>query len=35
MNQGNKVSRLVAWTYFTEMQHLQWSLKRWKENLVI
>ena len=31
MNQGNKVSRLVAWTYFTEMQHLQWSLKRWKE----
>ena len=31
MNQGNKVSRLVAWTYFTEMQHLHWSLKRWKE----
>jgi len=30
MAQGNKVSRLVAWTFLNEMQHIQWSLKRWK-----
>ena len=30
MSQGNKISRLVAWTFLSETQHLQWSLKRWK-----
>jgi 23S rRNA (adenine1618-N6)-methyltransferase len=30
MNQGNKVSRMVAWTFLNDMQHIQWSLKRWK-----
>jgi len=30
MTQGNKISRMVAWTFLNEMQHIQWSLKRWK-----
>jgi 23S rRNA (adenine1618-N6)-methyltransferase len=30
MTQGNKISRFVAWTFLTETQHIQWSLKRWK-----
>lgn len=30
MSQGSKVSRLVAWTFLNETQHIQWSLKRWK-----
>jgi 23S rRNA (adenine1618-N6)-methyltransferase len=30
MSQGNKISRLVAWTFLSETQHIQWSLKRWK-----
>ena len=30
MSQGNKVSRIVAWTFLNDMQHIQWSLKRWK-----
>ena len=31
MTQGNKVSRMVAWTFLNDMQHIQWSLKRWKD----
>ena len=30
MSQGNKISRLVAWTFLSEQQHMEWSLKRWK-----
>ena len=30
MSQGNKISRIVCWTFLTETQHIQWSLKRWK-----
>jgi 23S rRNA (adenine1618-N6)-methyltransferase len=30
MSQGNKTSRLVAWSFMTETQHIQWSLNRWK-----
>lgn len=30
MNQGNKISRFVAWTFLTDTQHIAWSLKRWK-----
>lgn len=30
MSQGSKISRLVAWTFLTDNQHIQWSLKRWK-----
>ena len=30
MSQGNKISRLVAWTFLSETQHIQWSLNRWK-----
>ena len=30
MTQGNKVSRIVAWTFLNDTQHIQWSLKRWK-----
>ncbi len=30
MSQGSKSSRLVAWTFLTDTQHIQWSLKRWK-----
>ncbi len=28
MSQGNKVSRLVAWTFLNEVERQQWSLKR-------
>lgn len=31
MAQGNKISRIVAWTYLNDMQHIQWSLNRWKK----
>lgn len=31
MTQGNKISRLVTWTYLNDTQHIQWSLKRWKK----
>ncbi|MES2761611.1 MAG: 23S rRNA (adenine(1618)-N(6))-methyltransferase RlmF [Bacteroidota bacterium] len=30
MSQGNKISRIVCWTFLTETQHIQWSLKRWR-----
>ena len=30
MSQGNKISRIVCWTFLTDTQHIQWSLKRWK-----
>ena len=30
MSQGNKTSRLVAWSFKNETQHIQWSLNRWK-----
>ena len=30
MKQGNKISRLVAWTFLNTTQHIEWSLKRWK-----
>lgn len=30
MSQGNKTSRLVAWSFMNETQHIQWSLNRWK-----
>ena len=30
MSQGNKISRFVAWTFLSETQHIQWSLKRWE-----
>lgn len=30
MSQGSKTSRLVAWTFLTDTQHIQWSLKHWK-----
>jgi len=30
MSQGSKTSRLVAWTFMNENQHIQWSVKRWK-----
>lgn len=29
MNQGNKISRLVAWTFFSDTEQMNWSLKRW------
>ena len=29
MAQGNKTSRIVAWTFLTENQHIQWSLNKW------
>lgn len=31
MTQGNKISRVVTWTYLNDTQHIQWSLKRWKK----
>lgn len=33
MAQGNKISRMVAWTFFTESQHIQWGLTKWNDKL--
>lgn len=30
MAQGQKVSRIVAWTFFNEVQQKNWRMKRWK-----
>lgn len=30
MKQGNKISRLVAWTFLNPEQQNQWRIKRWK-----
>lgn len=30
MGQGNKVSRIVAWTFLTEMEQEKWRVSRWK-----
>lgn len=30
MSQGNKISRIVAWSFKNETKHIQWSLNRWK-----
>lgn len=30
MGQGNKISRVVAWTFFSKMEREQWSEKRWQ-----
>ena len=32
MSQGNKISRLVAWTFLNETKHIEWSLKRFKSS---
>lgn len=32
MSQGNKISRLVAWTFLDTNHQQQWSFKRWKNN---
>ena len=29
MSQGSKISRMLAWTFLNENEHIQWSLKRW------
>lgn len=31
MKQGNKISRIVAWTFLNSTQHIEWSLKRWNK----
>lgn len=31
MSQGNKISRIVAWSFKNETQHIQWSLNRWQK----
>ncbi len=31
MAQGNKISRMVAWTFFTENQRTQWRLTKWNK----
>ncbi len=31
MGQGNKVSRLIAWTFWTLEERQKWSKERWKE----
>ena len=30
MGQGNKVSRILAWTFLTEAEQEDWRNKRWK-----
>ncbi len=29
MKQGNKISRIVAWTFLDNPQQKEWALKRW------
>jgi 23S rRNA (adenine1618-N6)-methyltransferase len=29
MSQGNKVSRIVAWTFLNQQQQADWIEKRW------
>lgn len=31
MSQGNKISRIVIWTYLNETQQMEWSLNYWKK----
>lgn len=31
MGQGNKISRVLAWTFFSEGERKQWAQKHWKE----
>jgi 23S rRNA (adenine1618-N6)-methyltransferase len=33
MSQGNKISRIVAWTFFNKKQQEKWINTRWKESL--
>ncbi len=30
MKQGNKISRIVAWTFLNSIQQKEWQLKRWR-----
>jgi 23S rRNA (adenine1618-N6)-methyltransferase len=30
MGTGNKVSRIIAWTFLTKEKQIQWSIARWK-----
>jgi 23S rRNA (adenine1618-N6)-methyltransferase len=30
MGQGNKSSRIVAWTFFSSEQKIKWVNERWK-----
>jgi 23S rRNA (adenine1618-N6)-methyltransferase len=30
MSQGNKVSRIIAWTFLSKEEHREWSRMRWK-----
>jgi 23S rRNA (adenine1618-N6)-methyltransferase len=29
MGHGNKISRIVAWTFFTQEEQSEWMKKRW------
>jgi 23S rRNA (adenine1618-N6)-methyltransferase len=31
MAQGNKTSRIVAWTFLSEAQQQKWSVSRWNK----
>ena len=33
MSQGNKVSRIVAWTFLNQQQQADWIEKRWDFNI--
>ncbi len=33
MGQGNKISRIVAWTYMTESEQKKWSYEKWNSKL--
>ncbi len=34
MTQGQKTSRVVAWTFFDKLQQNDWRIKRWKSNSI-
>jgi len=31
MKQGNKISRIVAWTFLNDTQQKEWRIKRWSD----
>ncbi len=31
MKQGNKISRIIAWTYLSKTKQKEWQLRRWKK----
>jgi 23S rRNA (adenine1618-N6)-methyltransferase len=35
MTQGNKSSRIVAWTFLTPVQQTKWAITRWNPKVML